>query len=97
MTKMSDDPELLRQCALSGQMSAAQIAGQMTPPFERKGYTDNQKKYMRIGHNFAVGRVQMLEDFAKRFLDPEDFAHAVTGEIRNAARSVLGIQGRETP
>ncbi len=37
-----------------------------------------------------------LRAFAGYFLDPEMFGHAVTAEIRDAARRVLGIPTSET-
>ncbi len=42
-------------------------------------------------HNPAdlVDQLQRLRDFARRFLDPEDLGHAVTREIKNAARRAL--------
>lgn len=36
-----------------------------------------------------VEQLQRLRDFARRFLDPEDLGHAVTREIKNAARRAL--------
>ncbi len=36
-----------------------------------------------------VDQLQRLRDFARRFLDPEDLGHAVTRDIRNAARRAL--------
>lgn len=34
-------------------------------------------------------------DLLKRMLDPEQFAHSVTDEVRNAVRRVLGIRGQQ--
>ena len=34
-------------------------------------------------------------ELLKRMLDPEQFAHSVTDEVRNAVRRVLGIRGQQ--
>lgn len=36
--------------------------------------------------------VARLEVFVRDLLDPEIYGHAVNGEIRNRARSLLGIE-----
>ena len=35
--------------------------------------------------------------FLKNLLDPEMFGHAVTGEVRDEARKLLGMKPVETP
>jgi hypothetical protein len=35
--------------------------------------------------------------FLKNLLDPEMFGHAVTGEVRDEARKLLGMEPVETP
>jgi hypothetical protein len=39
-----------------------------------------------------LGRFQV---FAREFLDPEGYGHAVNSEIRNHARRLLGMKERE--
>lgn len=34
-------------------------------------------------------------ELLKRMLDPEQFGHSVTDEVRNAVRRVLGIRGQQ--
>lgn len=34
-------------------------------------------------------------ELLKQMLDPEQFAHSVTDEVRNAVRRVLGIRGQQ--
>lgn len=41
-------------------------------------------------------RNAQLRRFALRLLDPEDLGHAVTPEIRDEARKVLGMKPVET-
>lgn len=41
-------------------------------------------------------RVKRLEEFSERLLTPDDLGHAVTAEVRNAARVALGRQAVET-
>lgn len=38
---------------------------------------------------------QAALELLKRMLDPEQFAHSVSDEVRNAARRVLGIRGQQ--
>lgn len=41
-------------------------------------------------------RIQELEAFAKRLLDPEGFGHAVTGEVRDEVRRLFGMKRVES-
>ena len=43
------------------------------------------------------GRVKRLEEFANRFLHPEDLGFTVTAWIRDDAREALGMPAVETP
>ena len=36
-----------------------------------------------------IEQLQRLRDFARRFLDPDDLGHAVTRDVKNAARRAL--------
>ena len=38
-----------------------------------------------------------VEKFLRNLLDPEMFGHAVTGEVRDEARKLLGMEPVETP
>jgi len=41
-------------------------------------------------------RIQELEAFVKRLLDPEGFGHAVTGEVRDEVRRLFGMKKVES-
>ena len=41
-------------------------------------------------------RIEQLETFAKRLLDPEGFGHAVTGEVRDEVRHLFGMKRVES-
>ena len=41
-----------------------------------------------------VNRNIDLRAFILRLLDPEDFGHAVSDEVRQAARRALGLEGK---
>ena len=44
----------------------------------------------------VLDQLERLQDFAKRLLDPEDLGHAITGEVRRAAREALRGDARST-
>jgi plasmid stabilization system protein ParE len=44
----------------------------------------------------AKARIQELEAFVKRLLDPEGFGHAVTGEVRDEVRRLFGMKRVES-
>jgi hypothetical protein len=47
------------------------------------------------GYRDLADEIDRLRAFARDLLDPEGFGHAVTAEVRNAARRVLGISASE--
>lgn len=59
---------------------------------------------MVLARGLALGRAMQLTDSQKeaaaklvlRFLDPEDLGHAVTGEVRDLVRVIIGLEPVET-
>jgi hypothetical protein len=47
---------------------------------------------MKARSSAVDDEVERLRDFARSMLDPERFGHAVTAEVRDEARELLGLR-----
>lgn len=50
----------------------------------------------RAQHYQEQARLAKMERLLRRMLDPEDLGHAVTGEVRDEARILLGMPAVES-